>query len=308
MNLKLSGAARDGGRRDNSGDLNHCKQRGSIMFQAKFLLTAGALAVVALIAGGTGAARAAEIDFGSLTPTPACVASSNGGDEGLICNANGSSSATTETFTADGDTLTAKGYSDQFITQSNLTLKTVAANGLGESGLGQNAIGSTDCTDSQGGTPCEIQPGAAVSVSSSGAAITDLLVGSVQPNAEVFQLYAAAASGATLTSGDLIGTFSSNGSSSPLTSACPTYDGSNLCTFDFTTADDYHTVGLYELGGINGAASDSLITAVSVAPAPIIGQGLPVVLTVGGLLFGARLWQRSKGRRSLGSVMPHAAA
>ena len=37
------------------------------MFQAKFLLTAGALAVVALIAGGTGAARAAEIYFGSLT-------------------------------------------------------------------------------------------------------------------------------------------------------------------------------------------------------------------------------------------------
>ena len=146
-----------------------------------------------------------------------------------------SSSATTETFTADGDTLTAKGYSDQFITQSNLTLKTVAANGLGESGLGENAIGSTDCTDSQGGNPsARFNPGLRCLFPAAVLLITDLLVGSVQPNAEVFQLYAAAASGATLTSGDLIGTFSSNGSSSPLTSACPTYDGSNLCTFDFT--------------------------------------------------------------------------
>jgi hypothetical protein len=43
-------------------------------------------------------------------------------------------------------------------------------------------------------------------------------------------------------------------------------------------------------------------------PAPLIGRGLPVLLAVGGLLFGARLLERSKKRRSLGTAISHAAA
>ena len=31
-------------------------------------------------------------------------------------------------------------------------------------------------------------------------------------------------------------------------------------------------------------------------PAPPIGRGLPIVLAVGGLLFGAKLWERGKRR------------
>jgi hypothetical protein len=36
------------------------------------------------------------------------------------------------------------------------------------------------------------------------------------------------------------------------------------------------------------------------APSPAIGHGLSVLLAVGGLLFGAKLFERSKRRHSLG--------
>ena len=43
-------------------------------------------------------------------------------------------------------------------------------------------------------------------------------------------------------------------------------------------------------------------------PAPSIGHGLPVVLALGGALFGAKLLQRSRKRRSFGAAIPHATA
>jgi hypothetical protein len=43
-------------------------------------------------------------------------------------------------------------------------------------------------------------------------------------------------------------------------------------------------------------------------PAPLIGHGLRVVLAVAGLLFGVKLWERSKSRRSFGAAVPRAAA
>ena len=154
---------------------------------------------------------------------------------------------------------------------------------------------------------CEIGPGKSVSVSST-IGITDLIVGSVQPAAEVFQLYAAT-TGTTLDSGDLIDTYSSDGGKNidgTATVACPNYDGSNTCTFDFSTP--YSVVGIVELAGIPNTttpteqnASNSLITAVSLVPAPPIGHGLPAVIAVGGLLFGVWAWDRSKKRRLLGA-------
>jgi hypothetical protein len=45
-----------------------------------------------------------------------------------------------------------------------------------------------------------------------------------------------------------------------------------------------------------------------VAPAPAIGHGLPVLLAVGGILFGAKLGKRSSKRRSPGTAVLHAAA
>jgi len=37
-------------------------------------------------------------------------------------------------------------------------------------------------------------------------------------------------------------------------------------------------------------------------PAPAIGHGLPVILALGGLVFGAKLWERSKKRFSVGTA------
>jgi hypothetical protein len=49
-------------------------------------------------------------------------------------------------------------------------------------------------------------------------------------------------------------------------------------------------------------------TTLSPVPAPAIGHGLPVVLAVGGVLFGAKLLGRSRKSRSFGTAIPHAAA
>ncbi len=56
-----------------------------------------------------------------------------------------------------------------------------------------------------------------------------------------------------------------------------------------------------------GTKPDTFIAGVPV-PAPLIGQGLPVLLAVAGLLFGGKLLERSKKHRLLGAAVPHAAA
>jgi hypothetical protein len=65
--------------------------------------------------------------------------------------------------------------------------------------------------------------------------------------------------------------------------------------------------------GVDGNASATSSTGTggtcsTAVPAPPIGQGLPVVLAVGGLLLGFKLWERGQKRRSLGIAIPHAAA
>jgi hypothetical protein len=56
-----------------------------------------------------------------------------------------------------------------------------------------------------------------------------------------------------------------------------------------------------------GTGPDTFIAG-HVIPAPPIGQGLPVVLAVGGLLLGFKLWERGQKRRSPETAIPHAAA
>jgi hypothetical protein len=46
---------------------------------------------------------------------------------------------------------------------------------------------------------------------------------------------------------------------------------------------------------------------VQAVPAPLIGHGLAVVLAVGGVLFGAKLLERSRKRRRFGTAIRHAA-
>jgi hypothetical protein len=65
--------------------------------------------------------------------------------------------------------------------------------------------------------------------------------------------------------------------------------------------------GFGNFQGTELTGTQAIGTATAV-PAPLIGHGLPVVLAVGGLLFGAKLWERSKSRRSFGTAIPRAAA
>jgi len=56
---------------------------------------------------------------------------------------------------------------------------------------------------------------------------------------------------------------------------------------------------IYDNAG--GDISLEVTKTVSV-PAPLIGGGVPVFLAVGGILFGAKLLERGKKRRSLGTT------
>jgi hypothetical protein len=59
----------------------------------------------------------------------------------------------------------------------------------------------------------------------------------------------------------------------------------------------------------NGSAEMTLrlFGTQAAVPAPLIGHGLPVLLAVGGMLFGAKLFERSNKRRSLGTAVAHGA-
>jgi hypothetical protein len=45
-----------------------------------------------------------------------------------------------------------------------------------------------------------------------------------------------------------------------------------------------------------------IVSGANIVPAPLIGRGLPVLLAVGGVLFGAKLLERSRRRRSFAAV------
>jgi len=64
-----------------------------------------------------------------------------------------------------------------------------------------------------------------------------------------------------------------------------TYDGQTFSSLGVTP-------GTYEWTWGSGADADSF--TLDVVPAPLIGRGLPVLLAVGGLLFGAKLLGRAK--------------
>jgi hypothetical protein len=86
-----------------------------------------------------------------------------------------------------------------------------------------------------------------------------------------------------------------------------TPDGNPLSVATVGPASGATTIG----PDITGAGT-GLITGLApyplAVPAPAIGHGLPVVLAVGGVLFGAKLLERSRKRRLFGAAIPHAAA
>jgi hypothetical protein len=287
------------------------------MHKFEFFPLLGALAMAAFLVGGAGSARANEITFGTTSPSSGtCAASPLSGDEGQICN-NG-----LQFTAADGTVLTANGYKNWSVsggmnasTASALTLKIVPPNSADEGGLGENAYGpnisgnggsnTQTCTDNPGGgnpsTPCEIGLGAAVTVSSNGTLISDVLVGSVQAGYEAFQIWTEINGVWSQFGGDLSLDGGNLGAYS--TTACNQFNSSDACLIDLTTAAT--AVGVVDLLG--NTPSDVLLTGVSLAPAPIIGKGLPVMLGVGGLLFGSWLLDRSRKRRLPGAI-GHAAA
>jgi hypothetical protein len=260
---------------------------------------------MALLSGGTGPAKAGAIpvNFGVIKPsgfgTAACTHAS--GDGGYVCTSG-------QTFTAsDGDVLTATGYSGAaaFTNPANLTWKPGPAsqitgvavnNSIGESGLGENDTAPPHACDDPVSNPtvCEVGPNKSVSVSSSSDPILSIIIGSVQ-DIEQFELFGSTTSGTIPTI-----PISFGGNTLFNAANCQNYSTSDeTCTFDLT-GDNFKVVGLYGQPGVMGQApSDSLIVGVTV-PAPSIGQGLPVILAIGGMLFGARFIGR--GKKGSGSL------
>ncbi len=106
--------------------------------------------------------------------------------------------------------------------------------------------------------------------------------------------------GANSGSGDIVGIFSDGLSlfvpagyvSGSLLSDTATWDHASLSSLGVTPGTYVWTWG-------SGATADSftLKAGVAAVPAPLIGRGLPLVLAVGGVLFGAKLLERSKKHR-----------
>lgn len=76
-----------------------------------------------------------------------------------------------------------------------------------------------------------------------------------------------------------------------------------------TTDPIFLAAGTYDLWytAANGAP-EVLETSTVPVPAPPIGKGLPVILAIGGLFFGAQLWGRRKRGFSLETGVPNAIA
>jgi hypothetical protein len=206
------------------------------------LAQAAAVAAIALVVGA-GSSKAAEIDFGALTPSPGGCTHATG-DEGLVC-------ANSQTFTANGSTYTATGFSNAFTTATALTLKPLTGsplgppfNSLGESGLGENGSAPPSaCTDTSSIHDCEIAGTASVGLVSNHL-ITDAIIGSVQPG-ENFNFF----------TGSSIAT---------LTQLGGTIVGGSCTEFD-ATADTCLITGFSALAiGVQSAGTgDVLLTAVS---------------------------------------------
>jgi PEP-CTERM motif len=119
---------------------------------------------------GTASAKAAEIDFGTLTPTGTCTAAGGGNS---VCMNSITFTSGSNTFTATGyDNITAAGVAT---TPTALTFKPVPPNLPDEGGVGENAtFPAATCSDAD----CEIKGTAAVVIQ--GTALMDAIVGSAQ--------------------------------------------------------------------------------------------------------------------------------
>jgi hypothetical protein len=167
-----------------------------------------------LVASGVSAAMATEVEvlFGNLTPAPnGCTHS--GADSGYVCS-------NSQSFTAFGDTFTATGFNNPFApdTSSALTLKPVVggplappANGLSESGLGENMTpAGTPCTSAD----CAIDRPTGLAVVASGTPMNDVVIGSVDAG-DTFNFF----TGTSILGLSFFGTFDSS-CTGPVANTC----------------------------------------------------------------------------------------
>ena len=109
---------------------------------------------------------------------------------------------------------------------------------------------------------------------------------------------------ASSSSGDFVGIYGGGGFYGPTpqldvpfdyVSGTPLSDTATYGNATFTSLGV--TPGTYEWTWGSGATADSFTLQIGAVPAPPIGRGLPVLLAVGGLLFGAKLLERGKRRK-----------
>jgi len=209
-----------------------------------------AVGAVALTLGAS-ASKAVEIDLGGLTAAAAACTHS-GTDPGLVCPAGN----LTFTGTAAG-TLTATAFSGSPNAAAGtafLTFKPInafngaPANGLSESGLGENTHAAPGCSD----VDCEIAGSASVAISSSIAlGVADVLVGSAQIP-ESFTLWTGSAPGSLVNQG----TFTPGNNIT-----CP----NSVCTLNFAAAT---TVAIQNATAGGDVLLTSVSTPTTTAPEP----------------------------------------
>ena len=225
----------------------------------KVLLVCGVLAAIAFVIRAS-PAMAVDINFGTLTPAPAC---------GPVVGV-GSVCAITEVFTLGPDIITANGFTGAPAPgtgNTNLTLKPFPLNTLGESGLGINLNPGPACTDPE----CEISPPQSVTAVAGGTTlITDAIIGSIQAG-ETFNFF---------TQNTLGGAFVQlNGAPIGQTCIGPGFSvaGTDQCRWDAPTGQTRFGVA------VQAVAGDELLSSVSVA-APRVPEPASVLLLGSGLL------------------------
>jgi hypothetical protein len=252
----------------------------------KALLTIAVGAAALTLGASASKAVLVEFDFGN-NPTVASPSgcTHSGTQPGAVCantlSFNGTS-AGLGTLTVNSFNGAPGGASSGFITYKpeNNGFMGIPGNGLGESGLGESTSATT-CTDP--GPDCEIGGTASVAVGSSvPLGELDVRIGSAQQG-ELFNVY---------TASSLTGPYTLLGGS-PFN---PNPGGNITCPGDVCTI---------MLSGVNVVALQNdlstgnvLLTSVSgnVVPAPVIGDGLFVLLAVGGVLFGGKILESLKKR------------